>query len=340
MSREFIANIMVLEEELSKMLDDLSIDKPSDASDFFARFGFADLYNGNRFYETLELGHKILHLCEKLNPQKTEIIHKGYPLYWMGMAAFRMYDFQSAIYYMDATLSEDQKNFPSNHNSPPRLFLRLEGDRDEQAAKNLVKGAQNTLEEFLTIYNNSIELNKLSIRPLSIEEIRSSFLSPAVDSQNPDIRSLASTFITFFLEFKYRDFQLNLRKQPGTNEPFFIHLFKGCLLFESLLKYNPKKDVTTRNDLYKILKELAKELNLPEKFKIGGEKLPNILSNVKDLDDQFTTAVITTCKLRNTLGHNLGWNTQISRTQYLNCFLLIETSCLHSISILYRSIDN
>jgi hypothetical protein len=336
MSREFIANILVLEDELSIMLNELPADDPNAASDFFARFNFGTWYKNNMFYETLEQGHNILRLCEKLNPELYPKIHKGLPLYWMGMAAYRIHDFQSAIYYIDATLSEDLKNFPSDPNTPPRLFLRLEGEDERQAAKSLVQGAQETIEEYINLYNQILNKSKLQIPLLGINDVRSGLLRPAVLSDNPDIRSLASTFITFFLEFKYRDFQLNLRTEPGTNEPFFIHLFKGCLLFESLLKNNPTKKIKG-NTLAPALRELRKEMDLPKDFSLGNLTLPQVLDDIQNVDDRISTAILMTGRLRNTIGHNLGWSAQLFREQYIQSFISIGISCLHTIATLYRS---
>jgi len=42
------------------------------------------------------------------------------------------------------------------------------------------------------------------------------------------------------IEWDYRSTLIELRPGDGTAEPFFIHLFRGCVLFESLLKANPK----------------------------------------------------------------------------------------------------
>lgn len=338
MSRDFVTNININEKELINMLDELPSDDPTAASNFFARFGIGEMYQNNRFYEALERGHEILHLINRLNPRVYKKMHKGYLFYFMGMAAYRIQDFQSCIYYIDATLSEDLKNFPSNPDSPPRLFLRLEGDDARQAAMYMVQGAQQTIEEYINLYNQVLRKTNNKTPLLSIEDVRSGLLKPAVSSDDPDIRSLASTFITFFLEFKYRDFQLNLRTEPGTNEPFFIHLFKGGLLFESLLKNNPSKPVQG-NTLSRILRELRKELDLPKDFKLGNVQLPQVLEDILIADDQISTAILMTGRLRNTIGHNMGWSAQLLRDQYVNSFLLIGISCLHAIAIFYRSND-
>jgi hypothetical protein len=212
----------------------------------------------------------------------------------------------------------------------------LEGDDDRQAAKHIVQGAQKSIQEFISIYNKILQKFEMDIPLLSIESLRSGFLEPLVFSDNPDKRSLASTFITFFLEFKYRDFQLSLRPGSGTNEPFFIHLFKGCLLFESLLKNNPTKEVGTQT-LYLVLRELSDELGLPNNFSIGKAHLSKVLEEIVTADDQLANSIILTGRLRNTLGHDLGWPSLLLGTHYRHGFLHIGISCLHSISVLYCS---
>ena len=338
MVRDYVESLFVSEQELSDMLNALPSDDPTAASDFFVRFGLAQLYGQGAFFQALERGHKILHLLNQLNSEKYSEIHKGYIFYFMGMAAYRLHDFQSAIYYIDATLSEDRKNFPEDPDTPPHLFLRLEGENERQAAQALTGGAQETIEEYLRLYNNVLEENQLGIDPLLIEEVREFFLGPSVAEDMASKRSLASTFITFFLEFKYRDFQLRLRREPGTNEPLIFHLYKGCLLYESLLKNNPKVKVDTRT-LRPTLNLLSNEMQLTfnNGIDIRAETLDDALQEAVAGTDELTSSVIITGKLRNTLSHNLGWPSEISPEQYLHGFLQISISCLHAIATLYRN---
>lgn len=263
-------------------------------------------------------------------------MHKGLIFYFMGVAAYRIHAYASAIYYIDSAVSEDLKNEPENYNSPARLFLRLEGEKDEQAAKAVVQDAQTRIEDKIHLY---IELNNASTKKvpnLSMGDIRKYLLDPASSLNKPELRSLAATFITFFLEFDYLFFQLTIRKEAGTNEPFFTHLFKGCLLFESLLKKNPGVKAKG-NTLEQLLSSFSKPLGIPKQVKISAAKLENVLSALEINDDSFTSAIIMTGKLRNTLGHNMGRPDEITKHQYLQAYIDIAVSCLHAISTLYRS---
>lgn len=340
-SRKFAVNLFATEGEISGMLNQIAMkDDPialrMASSDFFARFGLGNLIKSNQFFEALNKGEEILHLCHRLNEEIYLKMHKGLLFYFMGIAAYRIHAYSSAIYYIDSAVSEDLKNESENYNSPSRLFLRLEGEKDEQAAKVIVQDAQIRIEDKINLYNELNLASGLKFPNLSMEDIRKYLLDPASSLNKPELRSLATTFITFFLEFDYLYFQLMVRKESGTNEPFFTHLFKGCLLFESLLKKNPTTPFKG-NTLEQLLISLSNSLGLPKQVKISAVNLESVLMEVQSADDSFVSAMSMTGKLRNTLGHNIGWTDQLTKEQYLQGFLLIAVSCLHAISTLYRT---
>ena len=75
---------------------------------------------------------------------------------------------------------------------------------------------------------------------------------------------------------------------------------------------------------------------LSEEFSIGGVTLSSVLDEVQTADDRISSSVIMTGKLRNTIGHNIGWPSQLTNEQYIHGFLHIGISCLHAIATLYR----
>jgi hypothetical protein len=340
MSRNFATTVLVTEEEITGMLSQISQEQGDNlriaSSNFFARFGLQHLIRAEQFFQALDRGEEILHLCHRLNQDLYAKMHKGLMFYFMGVAAYRIHAYASAIYYIDSAVSEDLKNEPDNYNSPSRLFLRLEGEKDEQAAKAVVQDAQQRIEKLTSHYNDLVDASTSKNLKLSIAEIRKYLLEPASSLNQPDLRSLATAFITFFLEFDYLFFQLMVRKEAGTNEPFFTHLFKGCLLFESLLKKNPTTPFKG-NTLEQLLSSLSNPLGIPKQVKINAAKLESVLTEVQSVDGSFASAITTTGKLRNTLGHNIGWIDQLTKEQYLQAFLSIAVSCLHTISTLYRT---
>ncbi len=303
---------------------------------FFARFKLNELIYNHQFFEAINLGEELLRKIKGINENKFNKICLGAPFYWMGMAAYLIHDFQTAIYYIDASVSEDVVNVPEQKNTPSRLLLRLDGEADNQAAKILVNHAQSRVNESIASYNLLMDHNNKENYHLSIKDIQKYLLDPAIDSPSNSSRSIASTFITFFLEFDYRAFQLMIRNKPGTNEIFLIHLFKGCLLFESLLKNNPKIKISKISNLETALLKFSKEFELPNKLDIGGVTFPQVLEQSNKSDDLISTAILMTGKLRNVLGHNLAWDVTLSPEQYIDAFHFISKSCLHAISVLYR----
>jgi hypothetical protein len=124
------------------------------------------------------------------------------------------------------------------NSSPAFKFIQIEGAQPDRAAKELVESLQTRIEAAIADYNK--RQGRQGISDLELSQIRGSFLRPALSKANERWRSLATTFISYFLERNYRSALIELRPESGTAEPFFLHLFKGCVLFESLLKANPK----------------------------------------------------------------------------------------------------
>lgn len=200
------------------------------------------------------------------------------------------------------------------------------------------------LEELLADYNT-----RDGNAQLTLDEVRKSFLEP----DKPNWRSLATSLISFVLEWKDRGQWLDLRPGLGTTEPFFLHLFKGCLLFESLLKENPRV-IPRGNTLGMVLCELSCELvgkvncdihvikgKKKSKWRktcwdISESDLKQLIDDLPDHGRSIEETITLTGRLRNTLGHNLGWVVDMDRGKYDCLVRTVGASCLHVIARLYR----
>jgi hypothetical protein len=189
------------------------------------------------------------------------------------------------------------------------------------------------IEDAIADYNSRDR--PLGISDLELLHIRQSFFTPALTRGRANWRSLATTFISYFLEWDYRARLLDLRVGDGTAEPFFLHLFKGCVLFESLLKANPK-NVPTGSTLGQVLNYLSRELGIPSGLQIGNTTFPFIVRDLSISDDKIETAVRFAGRIRNTIGHDLGWGANFDRPQYDMLASMVACSCLHAIACLYR----
>src|SRR5207249_1413560 len=106
----------------------------------------------------------------------------------------------------------------------------------DQAAREVVRILETVVGNVLDEYN--LRPGRMTIGNLTLDRLRETFLRPAIMQGFENLRSMATTMLSFLLEFRHRDKLIALRPGSGTAEPFFLHLFKGCLLFESLLKEN------------------------------------------------------------------------------------------------------
>jgi hypothetical protein len=329
-----INGFSISSKEISNILDHIPAGDIKASTEFFSRFRFSQMLVEGNYFDVLVKADELYQLCKSVNEKAFIGIHKGGLFYWMGLASYLIHDFTSAIFYIDAAVSEDIKNDNSNI-SPAHLFLQLEGEDKRHFGKNLALDAESKVNKLIQQYNSRLVSSSDKANKLTIDDVRNYLLRPLSQSTDPGKRSLATTFITFFIEFDFRYVQFQMRNEQGTNESLYLHLFKGCLLFESLLKNNKIHPVKGRT-LKPVSKELSGYLNLPKAFNISEDYLKDVYLKDDIHDDSISNAIITTGRLRNTLGHNIGWPDKMSTPIYLKCFEQIAISCLHAISTLYR----
>lgn len=285
-----------------------------------------------------EQGIRVLKKCLDIDEDAYRQIHKGTPFYWIGTAAFLEHDYETVVFFYDAAVSEDIRSITNNSNNTPTpalCFIQIQGNQPAQAARELVQKTECLFDDIISVYNNRSE-RPVNIAIISLGEIRTNFLQLAVSPGREGWRTLATALISFCLEGYHLNGLLDLRTSNGTAEPFFMHLFKGCVLFESLLKSNIKKRPSENSKtLSDVLKDLSNELNMQQPINISSKDFGMILSDLTNADDSIQTAIIFTGKVRNTVGHNLGWQVQINKQQYETLFQMIASSCIHAIARLY-----
>ena len=311
---------------------------PGSADEFFKWFSFVQELARRDYCNAYDHGVAVLHRCQQVAPEAYAQIHKGSPFYFLGMAAFQKHDYEIAVFFFDAAVSEDLRrgSDPSAGSSPALRFIQIESEEPQQAARDLVAATQNRLEAAIAGYN-ALPGRPVGCSSLQLREVRNCFLRRAVRPGGEGLRTLATAFISFLLEWDHMSVLTTLRSTEGTTEPFFIHLFKGCLLFESLLKANPKnpppKSAAT---LAPILRHLSSELGTPPDIKIGSIDFQTILGSLPHAGNSLPVAVEYAGKVRNTVGHDLGWRATLDRATYDSLASKVAFACLHAIACLYR----
>jgi len=280
----------------------------------------------------------LLRACKRIDAETFAKIHKGHPYYFIGIASYLLDDYQTAIYFFDAAVTEDINSGadPINNPTPSTHFLMLEGKADYQAAKELTQFAQTKVERALEYYQSKIS-KKPGTPNLTLDELRKDFIYYALTAKDQlGLRTLVTSFITYCIEWDFRNEHFEYEVGAGTSEPFFLHLFKGCILLESLLKYN-RSIIPENNMLGKILKEDK----ILDKLKIdaingGSFVLSDIFKELPRFDNSISGAIQISYMTRNTLGHSIGWDTNITQRQYQELYLIIASSCLHVIACLWK----
>jgi hypothetical protein len=150
----------------------------------------------------------------------------------------------------------------------------------------------------------------------------------------PERRTLATTFISFLAEWNYRLQMIEL-STAGSKEPFFTHLSRGCLLFESLLKENPNEPVTSKtSDLEALLRRLGKYLGIKGAISTSCSDFDALVRSLTDKQPMHS-AIECTAQTRNMLSHSVVWPTDLNGRTYDLLVNNIASSCLHAISKLY-----
>jgi len=94
---------------------------------FFSTFGPGNLLNAtDRPQERFNDYESLLKLLQERNQQKYDRIHKGTPFFFLSWLAFDLRNYEKALYYLDASISEDLKNGKVDWiNRPGADFLKL-----------------------------------------------------------------------------------------------------------------------------------------------------------------------------------------------------------------------
>jgi len=263
-------------------------------------------------------------------------MHKGTPYYFMGTAAYRMDDFERALFWMDSAVSEDVAANGENWvNVPAGYFFRLDADSPNQYARDLVLRTRTVLGSLLD------RISTMRTRLLELTPLVQKLVQPAI-SGTVELRSAVTALFTYALEYEKLLSQLRLSSShPTTLEPVYLNLFKGTLLLETLLKRSRAgQTIGGRGTLKTYLQDagIKAALGLPKIFKGMGEvafedvvnSLPAV-ANVLLPEDAFRIA----WGVRNTAGHSLSWGPKPSAEQYELLFLLIFTAVAITVEALY-----
>jgi hypothetical protein len=289
-------------------------------------------FDAGQYSLAVDEGFKWLAEAKHRMPAKYQNKNKGHEFYFIAVSAFYAHDYQTATFLFDAGLSEDLDRNRKSTGSPAYLFMTLQHRNPKQAAKQIVEEIAKKLQTVI----KSSKRRKGSIT-ISLPEVRKYFLKYLADHQEARNRALTTTFISFLQEWNYRSRMLRLVSSKGSREAFYTHLFRGCLLFESLLKAEPTGTVCQTATLDRLLRDesLLQRLKLP---KLDQYKGPfDALIQSLTPNQCIHTAIECTWTARNRLGHHLTLDARpFDSDKYDLLANNIAASCLHAIACLYK----
>jgi hypothetical protein len=281
--------------------------------------------------ESLLIYEKILAQIKRIDPDRYSTMHKGTPFYIMGWLAYEMRDYEKGVFYMDAALSEDVHNAPTDWKTlPAAAFLFLDDTNMNAAARTITIEAKKEVETHVKRFARE------SGEKLNMGSLIDEFFKPHAEVYT--YRSIITSLLTFLLESKDLRLQLDIRSSYGGSlEPFLTHLFKGGLIFESLLKRNYS---SAGNTLGKYLEVSKADLEL--KIEVYKRHLPYELEKFPLLLRQWQTenfqerAVAIAYGVRNTSGHDLGWQDIFSGNIFNELFEGIVNAIFWTIKKAYK----
>ena len=271
---------------------------------FFEAFGVGNKpYPVDRPYEKFNDYEVLLKILREDDPEKYKKIHKGNPFYFLSWTAFHMKHYEKAVFYMDAAVSEDQANCRPQWEKTPAgcfIFLNEEGD---QAAKEFTEDLKQKIKAQIERFN--------LLSPPDILEWNS-FLEHFIKrlARGGCERSILTAFYSFILEHQDRQAMLELRSSGGGSiEPFLVHLFKGGVIFESILKdrYKSNDQRRTIEKIFKYEKKFRRDFNIADRetFDTSAHDLIDIIKYCRGKSGA-KIAFETTAKIRNCSGHDLA----------------------------------
>lgn len=293
----------------------LEITEAESGDRFFSTFGPGNIIQfTDKPFERFSDYETLLDILHQDDPEKYKSMHKGTPFYFLSWLAFDLRNFEKALFYIDAAISEDIWRCRDGWmNLPAASFLTLT-DPEAQVAQRTVKEIRTLLDQELNRFNAISRLH-----PVTIEQFIEKFVKVLVHDVKK--RTIITAFYTFLLEFGERYTESRLRSAMGGSiQPFITHLFKGGLILESLLKhlYPTKDDDTATRMLGEIFKTEAFRDDFVSEVDTLSYSLQQIVEDIED--GTMESAFNTTAKLRNTTGHNLVWDDVFDPTRYRALF--------------------
>ncbi len=295
------------DDKKAEMLKDFEALNPADTvacDHFFEKWGAGQtLFGIDRPYERLEMYRGVLAAVQQADPAKYAIAHKGTAFFFCGLLLFDLKYFESAIFYFTAALAEDRRRSGSTLlkdyiSTPAGQILSL-----NQSIKwaRFTSIFRDCIKDFLDKYNAEYRTS------YTTDDFSHKFIHPMLRQEH---YAIVTSLYSYLLD--YHEKSKNLRLAGGSvdsMEPILVNLFKGALIFETLLKYY--YELNNQGNRIMTLRGFSSNSRFMSDF--PGVNLRNTTTTMQDVVDDATdksvnTTMETTARIRNTTGHQLIWD--------------------------------
>lgn len=306
-----IAEMEVRKHDMRQAFQELDGSKPIRCDRFFEAYGPGN--STTMIDRPLERFHDyemLLILIANDDREKYEEMHKGTPFYFLGWLAFELRNYEAANFYMSAALAEDRRKSGSSFDvwiqNPAGQFMLLnQGNQSSYITKVMFAFVQNAIMLFAS-KNPSTQYR--------VEDFINNFSRRFIQKGSYSIVTALYGFIMEHEE-RYKNLKLTSANIEAT-EPLLLNLFKGGLIFETLLKnYYPtddqKKPIRTLTGFH---------FSADFRTHFPGCDLGQQCDSLQEIVDDaasfdYKTTFENTAKLRNTTGHELLWDNVFSNPE-------------------------
>lgn len=296
--------------DISTLIQEYENIPPLGGNPFFEKYGLGNI-NGVPVhpYERLKGYEILLDVLESHNSIHFREIHKGTPYYFMAWLSLQMEDYERGVFYMDTAIGEDLRllgpswDINSSELTPGIKFILLI-DANIQVASDSATRLESLVVRELGNFSTKSQVN------LDKDTFVKKFIKDSGLFRNGTFRTIVTSLFSYILEFQSRQNQLKLRSsEEGSIEPFLTHLFKGCVIFESLLKLKSPGD--TAETLEPAIRAHNAALGVDFNIFPRHTSFEQVINNMIQLEKQNTeyknVCFATAYGMRNTTGHQLAW---------------------------------
>lgn len=286
---------------------------------YFETFGVPNIIElSNAPYERLTCYEYLMQELVKTDASKFSMIHKGTPYYFLAWTAFEIRNYGKSIFYMDLALGEDIKKIDFTGKTSEDITkeaLKNPGGNlwkliPEGPAARVITQLKEALSKML------IGFHQRTTEQISLNDFVDNFILEYI-IKNPKNRSLVSAVYSYICEATDLCETLKIRSQNTSSiEPLLANLFKGGLIFESLLKLVSTQRswvITSGRNMGQPASTLGAFGYCNDFLTIFGLSTGDFVTSAPDLTsilsnssgDTLKTSFNVTAQLRNTVGHDL-----------------------------------